>query len=180
MHLTFTSLHSIDNQFKRISILILFIVWLQSASILSKSFTGLLLNTYFNVKSVPIINELQDIIDNKHMMVAMDRTTLINFGNQYKKSVNKLNLNEISKRTKLFNQKYNITFKYVRDSPVVHELIIKGKVVIICHTTHRKEFFQKYPHLKDKVSVAPVKYLGEKLSYAISNKNLIAKEILYL
>ena len=41
--------------------IVLIVVWLQSASILTKAFTGILLNSYFNVKTIPIVNTLDEL-----------------------------------------------------------------------------------------------------------------------
>ena len=180
LQLAYISLNKISTKLRKVSMFILFILWIQSASILIKAFSGVLLNNYFNTKTFPMVDEFQDIIDNKKMLVVMDPSVLVNFGNQNKKSVNKLNLDEISKRTKLFKKMNNDTYDVAWRNPEVHDLVIYGKAVIIFHTTTRKEFFQTYPHLKDRVGVAPVKYLHEKLCYSVNKKNIVAKEVLYL
>ena len=55
---------------KYLILLLLVNIWLLLSTLLSFSFTSLLLNTYFNVKSEPIINTLQGVIDNKQYSVA--------------------------------------------------------------------------------------------------------------
>ena len=50
------------------------LIWLHSASILGKAFTSVLLNTYCNVRTVPIVEELQDVIDLDHISVIIAKT----------------------------------------------------------------------------------------------------------
>src|SRR5580698_2589511 len=45
-----------------ISITILYCIWILSATIISQSFSSLLLNIYFNIKTNPIINTLENVI----------------------------------------------------------------------------------------------------------------------
>ena len=50
----------------------LVLIWIMMSFILSTSFTGLLLNTFFNIKSIPVVNTLQDIRKNKKLLIGGD------------------------------------------------------------------------------------------------------------
>lgn len=56
--------------YREITFGILIIIWFLSSFILTKSFSGLLLNIYFNMKSHSIVNNIEDIIDNKQLSMA--------------------------------------------------------------------------------------------------------------
>ena len=60
------------NSLNKFSFVLLIVIWSQSASILTKAFTGLLLNTYFNQKFIPIVETIQDIYSNKEISIAAD------------------------------------------------------------------------------------------------------------
>ena len=59
------------------------VIWLFASLILSLSFNGLLLNTFFFIKSTPVVNTLEDIRDNKKL--------LIDGPHQYPQDVAKMN-----------------------------------------------------------------------------------------
>src|SRR5690349_1706777 len=88
-------------QMKNISMITLIIIWLQSASILSKAFSGLLLNTYFNVKSVSIVNSLEDIINNQDINIGLD-IHLFNHAIQESNLIDQDTKNGIIKRVKKY------------------------------------------------------------------------------
>ena len=52
----------------QVILIILICIWLQSASILTKAFTGLLLNTYFKVKSIPIADNFEQIYQDQKLI----------------------------------------------------------------------------------------------------------------
>lgn len=55
---------------KSVITLFLIFAWLELASLLSKSFSSVLLNTYFSLQSIPVVNTLRDVIDNKQLSIA--------------------------------------------------------------------------------------------------------------
>src|ERR1700761_3403319 len=57
------------NSLNKFSFVLLIVIWSQSASILTKAFTGNSLKTYFNRKYNPIIQTLQDIHANKDILI---------------------------------------------------------------------------------------------------------------
>ena len=57
------------NSLNKFSFVLLIVIWSQSASILTKTFTGLLLNIYFN-QMTPIVETLEDIYSNKEISIA--------------------------------------------------------------------------------------------------------------
>ena len=53
--------------------IILIVIWLQSASILTKAFTGILLNSYLNFKPYPVVSTLEELYDKKDLGIVADQ-----------------------------------------------------------------------------------------------------------
>ena len=106
-------------------------VWLQSASILSKAFTGLLLNTYFNVMWVPIVNDLQDIIDNKDINIAGEENLLKWFLVNYQYDQHAINgfLARVDRYQEQVNYRERFHLDYMIYDPLLND-IINGKTVL--------------------------------------------------
>ena len=69
------------------------IIWLISSLILSKAFTGILLSSYFNITSKPVLTTLQDIRDNENLLIFGNHDNLLMWS-----KINKLNINDILRR----------------------------------------------------------------------------------
>ena len=127
-----------------------------SASILSKAFCGVLLNTYFNVKSVPIVNSLQDIIDNQDINIATD--------NGYFRSTLKGNnlasyevTNDLVKRILKYQQHVNYKNGFFTNAMINDNLLadlIMGKTVLITLSIYRDRFMHHYKYYQGHISVA--------------------------
>ena len=72
---------------------ILFIIWLFSSLILSKSLMGILLNSFFNIKYAPIVKTIEDIRCNKDIKLWGYYRHLSKASKE-----NKLNINDILER----------------------------------------------------------------------------------
>ena len=119
-------------------------IWLQSASILSKAFTGLLLKTYFNVKSVPIVNSLQEVLDNHDM-----RITIRNFSyNNMVKVITNDTRWKIDRKLNMGNLNINIYNK------TIFQEVIMGKSVLLQNSLERKLYLNNYKMWQDKLAVA--------------------------
>ena len=75
------------NPLKKFSFILLIVIWSQSASILTKAFTGNSLKTYFNRKSIPIVETIQDIYLNKEILIASDSQRFIGFNSKIDESI---------------------------------------------------------------------------------------------
>ena len=56
----------------QLSFILMIAIWIQSASILTKAFTGLLLNTYFRSDFGPIVSTLEDVYENRGLSLVSD------------------------------------------------------------------------------------------------------------
>ena len=109
-------------------------IWLICASILTKSFTSLLLNTYFNLKYEPLFETLDDLINNRDLNIILDV-------NNYQKIMDRLGGNkyliEFIERAKIY-QKFPSTFLNhleILDSQTIIEEIVNGKTVYMADGT---------------------------------------------
>ena len=104
-------------------------IWILSAVIITNSFRGLLLNTYFNIKYFPIVNTWYDIENTKDLFVMSNRPLKDTF-NKYDER------NQLTNKIVERNNKYLATlsesdkFNGLFNEKVIRDLI-NGKVVIL-------------------------------------------------
>src|ERR1700761_8635591 len=68
---------------KKINLIILVCIWLQSASILTKAFTGLLLNTYANIRYIPCVDSFEQIYQDQSLEVQSNLFKYYYFNDDY-------------------------------------------------------------------------------------------------
>ena len=124
----------------------LFVIWLFSSVILSKSFTGLLLNSFFNVKYEPIVKTLEDIRENKHILPWGDK--YLSLGS---KDTN-LNFNDIVKRIENNREIFTDLIKAV-------EMVLKGEAVLLYNSIQRRSFMNVFDSYENRIYVSSTKYL---------------------
>ena len=168
--LTMQQNYLIDKKFSMLSrkispkssiIIIIVVIWLHSASILSKAFTGILLNTYFKVKSVPTVNSLEDIYDNKELSILTTKYQL-----------NYVILQRIPlPQRKAFRQRSTgIPFDELLTSDLFNNLT-NGKLVVVINSHLRDQFAHYFSHWKHRFGVGHMRYDQNFLSF-YSRKNL--------
>ena len=159
------------NFLNKFSFILLIVIWSQSASILTKAFTGLLLITYFNQTYVPIVKTLDDIYSNKDILIASSST-------RFQSSTRKLIL---YKSFDLLNDIYNriVEFEQVHEyreldenhylTDYIFTAMIKGRIIILLNTQRSRDFQYHWKdeasrfHVSDqKYGLNYVNYLGAK------------------
>ena len=156
----------------RSSLVLLTFVWLQSASVLTKAFTGLLLETYFNVRSETLINSLEDLHERTDLEImspsGSGRTTRflkrISNLSGYEKMIKdiQIRIEKFENETKPYSQSYAQSIKVINK-------VIKGKAVIICSSIHAKNYLKDFEMLSDRFSESRNKY-GYSFTFHIINK----------
>ena len=58
------------NKMLTLSFITLLVIWLFMSLVLNQSYTSLLLNTYFNVKTTPVVKSLDDIREHKELLIS--------------------------------------------------------------------------------------------------------------
>ena len=143
----------------------LFTLWLFASLLLSKAFTGLLLNTFFYVNSIPVVTTLQDIRDNKQILVygSIGYFKLI-------QRTNKFYLEDIINRTKNDREHFPSFKKTI-------ENIVNGKAVILATSSTIKLATEMAMFYHDKLSVSKVKYFPEYLTFIVHRHREFTKII---
>ena len=169
---------TIEDKLNRFAFILLTIIWLQIASILSKSFTGLLLNTYFNVKSVPIAQTLLDIHNDKNLLIA----TLADYFKLFSEDIDlPLEIkNNIHERIAEFQSGYYFTkFFQIYDKYFVAKLI-RGQLAVICDTVIRDSLTNKLKSYENSIHVSKNKYRPRYWSFLIHRENKLADNFKFM
>ena len=133
-------------KYRSIILIIMEIIWLFSALIISNSFTGLLLSTFFNVKSTPVVTTLQDIRDNPHIIPIGHHHSLLRLS-----SYHKFNLDDI-----LIRMKENTKILTIQN---LFQLIVNGQAVGLYNSIQMNMFIEIASRYIDRIIVSDSKYL---------------------
>ena len=164
-----------------LSNILLIVVWLQSASVLSKAFTGLLLNTYFNVISVPIVNDIQDVINNEDINIACDENLLQMFLVIYK--FDKDTKDRLLARVAEYQKKVKYRKRFHLDNMINDELlndVINGKTVLLTFTQLRLIYYHHYNLYQDDIAMGEGKYFNMKVFQMVKKSMSISKKLVSL
>ena len=139
--------------FKKLNLIILICIILQSASILTKAFTGLLLSTYSNIRYIPISESFEQIDQDQNLEVH----TYLGDHQEYLKSIPTMNSKLIAnliERDKIFRRKNKLYPRgmYINDDNFMK--IVTGKLVFICDSYMRKTFETRHSKWKNMLSVS--------------------------
>ena len=164
------------NSLNKFSFVLLIVIWSQSASILTKAFTGLLLNTYIKQISLPIVETLHDIYLNKQISIASDSLIFRGFSGRLDYS-NELK-RDILTRIIEFEEK----FKYIEYNAdyfkgIIFRKLIKGEIVILMGSKKVQEFEAFWEYGKKYFQVSSHKYSPNYSNYLVSKNNLMARSL---
>ena len=140
----------------RSSLVLLTIVWLQSASVLTKAFTGLLLNTYFNVRSETLINSLEDLHQRTDIQIATSGPTI--------HSLSKLEVmtremyDDFSYRIESYKNKTKINSELYYLTPKTFVQLTKGRIVIMLNSLTAENYRNLYKMYGNSFGVSNEKY----------------------
>ena len=148
-------------------------ILLFSASILTKDFTTLLLNTFFNVKSEPIVNSLDDVIDHNNIKLASSSYYITLLNNSY--NIDSDKMSKLLARSQGFIPSYN---NMSSEEKVIN--IIEGKIILFLHSLGKKTFFQMFKQVKYLLYSPDQKYLPDFANLLIEKTHFLCKEVNYL
>ena len=140
------------NFLNRNTIVILITTWIIGLNIMTKAITGNLLKTYFNVKSVPIVNTLDDLHNIRKIKFVAQLFYLSRLTDNY--GLNSNQVKELSNKA-IEGDKSNLLV----EEPSLMTKLFKGDMVILSNSLSIKGFqdrWAKYGHL---MTVSNVKYL---------------------
>ena len=164
----------INNLLNKLSLVILIIIWSQSASILTKAFTGNLLNTYFNPKFQPIVETLEDIYQKKQIKIASDTNNTRKFLEKQSDSTDLID--NICDRVNHFIKKYEynpFNFDFVNE--ILASKMIKGEIVILLNTNKCQFFVEYFSRENLNFQISDKKYGPNRFNYMILRTHPAAK-----
>ena len=153
---------------KRMTIFILIIIWGNSLSILTKAFAGNLLNTYFNVKSVPIVNTLDDVYNNEELLLKSNSIQFLKDYLEY----------DSSKIKNLMNRAAQTQMK--DDDEFLLANVVKGDTVIMGNTLFINNFLERWNDWRMFLFVSNNKYLPGLVNYNVNKNHNLARLMKYM
>ena len=170
----FNKMSTINLLPRKICAILLFTIWLQSASILCKAFTELLLKTYFNVKSHSIVNTLQDIIDDKNLLVMGNDYYFDDLARAYELSP--FIISNLKNKISMYIDKFKST--YILHESVIHDMI-NANSVILTDTMHINYLLGIYNKWNNLFTVSKNKYLANNVNLFVARSNKILRMIYF-
>ena len=147
----------------------LLVIWLLVSLVLNQSYTSLLLNTYFNVKTTPVVQNLEDIRNNKDLLIVGIPEYLSRVSIDFNFKINDL-LERIEKDPD------NLPDPFI--SSKICEKILDGKSVLIGDTEQINTFMEHNKYYHDNLVVVD-KYLPEFISFYVSKNMPLANVVHY-
>lgn len=160
---------------KNANVVFLIVTWIIFSTLLTKSFSGLLLKTYFNPKSYLIVNSIQDIIEAPDLRVG--GSYALSFLKESKpKEYCKLRKRVTNFERKLFKNK-TFRWKDLSESYQILQQVLSGKTVLLVNS-HLAEIAQRMnPDLS--LSTAPDKWFPTVSTLFMSRKHFCYKRIVF-
>ena len=141
-----------------------------SSFVLNKCFTSILLNTYFNVKTTPVVQSLEDIVERKDLPIS----GVVQYLMLFKKNFNNLNVDSLIKRI----EKDDDNFPNPIISHKIAEKVIKSRSVLIASSFQREMFLIQNKYYHDKIVIAN-KYFQQIMVYHVKKQQPFSSEIHY-
>ena len=144
----------------------------QSLSILTKAFTGLLLETYFSIKYVPIVSNLDELLQKNELGIAGNSDTLGRLQNSSRDAEILKRINEYKNKTGYY------WFKHEFNGTIFKEVVL-GKTIQFITSNNIDYYAGQYQEWKDRYKVLDDMYFPEFSNLVISRKHKLAKKVKY-
>ena len=143
-------------------------IWIISSTIIVNCFASLLLNTYFHMKSVPLIDSIEDLVNNKQIMIHSVNRTL--------KHIKKLNTVKLTQNDidELVNRAKILNIGIPQDLDDIFVNIVNGKSVVMWNSFYIRRLLRRYICVQDKI-VSSGKYLFDHVTFRIDKRNVYRK-----
>ena len=151
------------------SFTMLLFLWLLVSLVLISSFTSLLLNTYFNVKTTPIVKSLEDIREHKELLVSGIPRYLKKVINDYE-----INIGDLLERINEDKDNFPSTIPSYK----IAEKVINSRSVFIGSTHQRNVFLLLNKYYHDKFIVAK-KYYQQIMLFYVNKRLPFSNKIQY-
>ena len=164
----------------KVSSIVLIVIWLQSASILTKAFSGILLKSYFNLKPYPVVSTLEDLYDNKHLGIVADTRIsdlldVLEYPEEMKKY---LNISILKLHKKLDELKIDIRFHFI--STEIFNEMVNGKAVLLSFTNVVRGYQDQFSRWSKWFTVSEHRYLNSFDVFLVSKRHVLNQFIKYM
>ena len=178
-------------QLTRYSMTLLLLIWIQSSSILNKSFNGLLLNTYFGFKTFPIFPTLESITKKKGVRVVAVPEIFNGLSRIYKVhgNVEKTLRNRAKQIWKKPPKKRakgptprgrrNLVNQVMLKGQYFQELIM-GRAAIFCNSFDREMFQDFFHDMKNLFVISGKKYFPHFMNFMVNKKHVLAHKFHFM
>ena len=156
-----------SNKIHSLLFICLFIIWMFSSMIISKSLTELLLKTFFIIKFEPLVRTLQDIRDNQNILPSVPYIDDV----KHSTMVANFYLDDIlerSNKTEQMSRPYN----YI-------EQVINANIVMLYSTRQTRTFMDMAKPYESKIHVSDSKYMPGYSVFFISNHRQFTKLMVF-
>ena len=147
----------LNNMLKFVTFLLI-LIWIISSVIVVKAFTGNLLKSYFNVKSVPIVNSLDDIYNNKELILYSELNSIRKLNNSYGFDSNKVQ--DLLNRSIIDNIQSNQPSQFL-------SRVINGKIVILRNSLIIEQITEVWKKWQKLFTVLQNKYLNSLANFFV-------------
>ena len=143
------------------------VIWYFMSFTISKSFTGLLLKTFFNIKYIPVVNTLEEIRDKKELSIGGDFN--------YLSGVAKIFHFDIDDILKRMDEDKNHFPNFATNAANV----INSKSAILLNTLMSRVFMGMTKFYNDKIHLSSNKYFPEFATFLVNRQSKFSKIIIF-
>ena len=146
--------------------------------ILTKSFTSLLLNTYFKLIKVPVVESLEEVLNENQCLIAGTNNTFENlkdyevFDERQIDAMIKKKM-EYKENSKIANEPGLIVGK------ITFNDMVRGKAIILLDSYGIEFYLKYYKKDREKFVVSEHKYINQQMNYVINKRSVIFKQQLF-
>ena len=156
--------------FKRRLIFTLVIIWLFSALLITKDFTGLLLNTFFKIKFKPIVNSLDDIFNKKDILIDANKFDIMSLNDSY--GIETKKIHGLLRRVEQYQAKSQEISMKDR-----HIDLIMGKLILLVNSIQIEHYLELNKEDENLLFNLDEKYLPDFANLLIKKDQFLSKHI---
>ena len=159
------------------AIIVLLTSWLMFASIMTKCFSSLMLNTYFKQTTVLLIRSLQELIDKEEYFVAVTPRNLEYFLDN--DVLNQEEFDSLSHRRDKYQEHigFELAFPMRVMSPLVFKEMTNGLAITLLNSFELKIFDTLYVTQSERYGISDHKYIHKLIVHYIGKNSLIFEEM---
>ena len=155
------------------------IILISFTVIITKCFTSLLLNTYFKLIKVPVVESLEQLIEGNQCLIA-SRNRIFNFLKMFKVFEDKQI--EVLREKKVEYEK-NVK-KKMNDNGVLYgegvfSDMVRGKIIILGNTILKNYYVDLYKRERYQFVISEQKYINQIGGHPINKKSLIKEKQIF-